>query len=74
MLYEQTLADCERVLGPDHPSTLTSRGNLAHAYHAARRLSDAVAMSERALADCERVLGPDHPLTRTMRQNLSAYV
>jgi hypothetical protein len=27
-LYEQTLADCERVLGADHPDTLASRNNL----------------------------------------------
>jgi len=29
--------DAERVLGPDHPSTLTARGNLANAYAAAGR-------------------------------------
>ena len=28
-LYERTLADRERVLGPDHPDTLPSRNNLA---------------------------------------------
>ena len=31
-LYEQALADLERVLGPDHPLTLTLRNNLAEAY------------------------------------------
>jgi hypothetical protein len=30
-LYEQTLADRARELGPDHPDTLTSRTNLASA-------------------------------------------
>jgi hypothetical protein len=30
-LLERTLADRERVLGPDHPSTLQSRNNLAAA-------------------------------------------
>ena len=30
-LYEQTLADRERVLGADHPQTLVSRNNLAGA-------------------------------------------
>ena len=30
-LFEQTLADRERVLGPDHPDTLASRNNLAGA-------------------------------------------
>jgi hypothetical protein len=36
-LLERTLADCERVLGPDHPNTLTSRNNLAMAYQDAVR-------------------------------------
>jgi hypothetical protein len=31
-LHEQTLADRERLLGPDHPDTLPSRSNLANAY------------------------------------------
>ena len=31
-LHEQALADRERLLGPDHPSTLRSRGNLALVY------------------------------------------
>nr|WP_324605243.1 tetratricopeptide repeat protein [Streptomyces purpeochromogenes] len=30
-LHRQNLADRERVLGPDHPDTLTSRNNLATA-------------------------------------------
>jgi hypothetical protein len=34
---ESRLASYERVLGPDHPGTLTSHGNLAAAYQAASR-------------------------------------
>jgi hypothetical protein len=34
---EPLVADFERVLGPDHPDTLTSRNNLATAYRAAGR-------------------------------------
>jgi len=40
-LYEQTLADRERVLGPDHPVTVTTRGNLANACRAAGRTDEA---------------------------------
>ncbi|MFF2805561.1 tetratricopeptide repeat protein, partial [Streptomyces sp. NPDC058051] len=29
-LYEQTLTDRIRVLGEEHPATLTSRNNLVH--------------------------------------------
>ncbi|HEY7921088.1 MAG TPA: tetratricopeptide repeat protein, partial [Streptosporangiaceae bacterium] len=67
-----TLASCERMLGPTHQSTLTSRANLASAYHAALRLSEAIAVFERTLADCEQALGPDHPLTQAVRENLEA--
>ena len=68
----RTLADCERVLGADHPQTLTSRHNLAYAYQAAGRLGEAVPLYEQALADRERVLGADHPDTLTSRHNLAA--
>lgn len=64
------LADCERVLDPDHPDTLTSRNNLARAYQAAGRTAEAIPLLERTLADRERVLGPDHPHTLTSRNNL----
>jgi hypothetical protein len=40
-LHEQTLTARERVLGPDHPDTLTSRNNLAVAYQAAGRTEEA---------------------------------
>ncbi|MET9252012.1 tetratricopeptide repeat protein, partial [Nonomuraea sp. NPDC003709] len=64
------LADCERVLGGDHPDTLASRSNLAHAYRAAGDLGRAIPLYEATLADCERVLRADHPLTRAVRGNL----
>jgi tetratricopeptide (TPR) repeat protein len=65
------LADCERVLGADHPDTLTSRNNLAYAYWSAGRLGEAIPEFERCLADRERVLGADHPDTLTTRNNLA---
>ena len=67
----RVLADCERVLGADHPQTLTSRNNLAYAYESAGRLDEAIPEVERTLADCERVLGADHPQTLTSRNNLA---
>ena len=59
------------MLGPDHPSTLTSRNNLAVAYRAAGRAAEAVSLHEQTLADRERLLGPDHPDTLTSRNNLT---
>jgi tetratricopeptide (TPR) repeat protein len=70
-LFERTLADCERVLGADHPNTLRSRNNLAMSYLAAGRTAKAISLLERTLADCERVLGADHPDTLAARDNLA---
>jgi tetratricopeptide (TPR) repeat protein len=70
-LYERTLADREQVLGDTHPSTLTSRNNLALAYRAAGRLAEAIPLYERTLADREQVLGDTHPDTLSCRNNLA---
>ena len=59
------------TLGPDHPSTLTSRNNLAYAYQAAGRLDEAIALYEQTLEDRTRILGPHHPDTLTSRNNLA---
>jgi tetratricopeptide (TPR) repeat protein len=68
---EPLVADCERVLGADHPDTLTSRSNLAVAYQVAGRTTEAFPLYQRTLADCERVLGADHPSTLMSRSNLA---
>ncbi|MFE4716637.1 tetratricopeptide repeat protein [Streptomyces sp. NPDC056728] len=70
-LYEQTLDDRVRVLGGDHPSTLTSRNNLAGAYKSAGDLGRAIPLYEQTLTDSLRALGKEHPLTGTVRRNLA---
>ena len=73
-MYEQVLADRERILGPNHASTLASRSNLASVYRAAGRLAEAITLYEQVLADRERILGPNHASTLASRSNLaSAY-
>ena len=64
-------ADCQRVLGRDHPDTLTSRNNLAYAYRSAGRLGEAIPLYQEVLAGRGRVLGPDHPDTLTCRNDLA---
>ena len=73
-----TLADsvtrAGNTLGPDHPSTLTSRNNLAYAYQDVGRLDDAITLHRQTLEDRTRILGPHHPSTLISRSNLaSAY-
>ena len=62
---DRALTDCVRVLGEDHPNTLTSRDNLASAYRAAGDLGRAIRLHEQTLTDRRRVLGEDHPATLT---------
>lgn len=59
-----------KLLGPDHPQTLTSRNNLARAYELTGDVGRAVPLHEWTLVDAERVLGSDHPHTLTFRDNL----
>jgi tetratricopeptide (TPR) repeat protein len=61
----------ERVLGPDHPDTLTSRNNLAGCLEWVGRAGAALPLYEQTLTDRARVLGPDHPDTLTSRNNLA---
>ncbi|MGW3692306.1 tetratricopeptide repeat protein, partial [Streptomyces sp. NPDC005149] len=70
---QDLLADYERVLGPDHPHTLTTRNNLAHLHGEAGDVAGAAAALQDLLADYERVLGPDHPHTLTARNNLAQW-
>ncbi|MFA7766314.1 FxSxx-COOH system tetratricopeptide repeat protein [Streptomyces sp. NRRL S-448] len=69
--FQRALATRERALGIEHPLTLGSRNNLAHAYQSAGDLGRALPLYQRTLEDCERVLGTDHPDTLGSRNNLA---
>ena len=70
-LYEQTLADRERVLGPTTPTpwppATTSPAPTGRRGAGARRSR----CTSSTLTDRERVLGPDHPDTLASRNNLA---
>jgi hypothetical protein len=54
-------ADCERVLGPDHPDTLASLAILGDCYRMVRQGEDAIPLFERVLVGRQRMIGPTHP-------------
>jgi hypothetical protein len=56
LIAEPLLADQRRELGPDHPDTLATCGNLADAYRDAGRTAKAITLYEQTVADWERVL------------------
>ncbi|BEL05659.1 FxSxx-COOH system tetratricopeptide repeat protein [Actinoplanes sichuanensis] len=69
--FERALTDQRRVLGDDHPDTLTTRHNLALAHKEAGRLDEAISQYEQVLADRRRVLGEDDSGTLTTWHNLA---
>ena len=67
----ELLPDQERVLGPDHPDTLTTRNNIAHWTGQSGDAREALRLFQELLPDQERVLGPDHPDTLSTRNNIA---
>jgi hypothetical protein len=62
--YRQVLDIRQRVLGPEHPSTLETRHEIAGMMVEQGRAADAEAEYRQVLDIRQRVLGPEHPSTR----------
>ncbi|QKV96164.1 tetratricopeptide repeat protein [Streptomyces sp. NA02950] len=60
-------------LGPDHPFTLTTRGELLRFRGEAGDVAGAATASAELLEHMVRVLGDDHPSTLTTRHNLARF-
>ncbi|MFE9068488.1 tetratricopeptide repeat protein, partial [Streptomyces violaceusniger] len=69
--WKRLSANAERILGPEHPDTLTAWSNLAATYQRAGRTNDATTIRERLTSDRERILGPEHPDTLRSWGNLA---
>jgi tetratricopeptide (TPR) repeat protein len=70
-LYRRALEARERVLGAEHPDTLTSVNNLAALYYGQGDYGAAEPLYRRALEASERVLGAKHPSTLAFLENLT---
>ncbi len=72
-LRKRELTICERVLGPEHPNTLSTVNNLAGLYDVQGKYEEAETLYQRALETLERVLGPEHPQTAQTIFNLALF-
>ncbi|XRM46413.1 hypothetical protein ABZX51_009448 [Aspergillus tubingensis] len=68
----QVLELHKRVLGPEHPDTLTSMDNLASTYWNQGRWKEAEELQIQELKLCKQVLGPEHSSTLTSMANLAS--
>jgi len=53
----------KRVVGPEHPDTLTSMNNLAFTWKEQGRIAEAIELMERCAQLRTKVLGAEHPHT-----------
>ena len=61
----------KRVLGEEHPNTLTSMKNLASTYRKQGRWKEAVSLDVQVMEVRKRVLGEDHPSTLISMDDLA---
>ena len=68
---ERALDLRRRVLGPEHPDTLSTMNNLAALYEVEGKYTQAEAMDTQIIEIRRRVLGPEHPDTLRSMMNLA---
>ncbi|KAK4246309.1 hypothetical protein C7999DRAFT_33275 [Corynascus novoguineensis] len=69
-MYERVLEGYEKVLGPEHTSTLNAANNLGILYVDQGRHNEAETMYKRALKGKEKAWGPEHTSTLDTVNNL----
>src|SRR5229473_4461998 len=69
-LQQQSMEIRQRVLGPEHPDTLTSMNDLATDLDDSGHYAEAEKLEREALDISRRVLGPEHPDTLMLMSNL----
>ena len=69
-LYSEVLAMRSRILGPDHPETLTTKASLAATMSRQGNYEEAKRLEMSVLRTMQRVLGPAHPHTLLAKENL----
>jgi TIR domain/Tetratricopeptide repeat/NB-ARC domain len=68
---QRVLDTFRRLLGDEHPATLSSMNNLADTLRRLGDLGGARTLHEQTLTTCRRVLGDEHPATLSSMSNLA---
>ncbi|KAI9875812.1 MAG: hypothetical protein M1830_007957 [Pleopsidium flavum] len=70
VMYQQALTGYEKMLGPEHKSTLDTINDLGLLYMDQGKVSEAEVMYQQALTGYKKVLGPEHTSTLYTINNL----
>ena len=71
-LFMQVMETSSRVLGAEHPDTLSSMANLALTFGNQGRWKEAEELFVQVMETSKRVLGAEHPYTLTSMANLAS--
>jgi hypothetical protein len=70
-MYRQVLELRQKVLGPQHPDTITSINNLACCLKGMERVGDATSLYREGLQLAQQALGAEHQATKALEQGLA---
>ena len=70
-MMREVLEKRQRILGDEHPDTITAIGNLAITLGDQGKLEEAAAMMREVLEKRQRILGNEHPDTITAMNNFA---
>jgi hypothetical protein len=63
----------KRVLGEEHPDTLTSMNNLARTWKSQRCTKDAISLMRKCCQLRKQIHGPQHPYTEASLETLNEW-
>jgi predicted O-linked N-acetylglucosamine transferase (SPINDLY family) len=72
-IQKEVLAKGKRILGEEHPNTISAMNNLASTLGDQGQLEEAIAMQEQTVEKMRRILGINHPNTKIAVQNLANF-
>jgi Tetratricopeptide repeat len=70
-LQQEVLEGRVRILGEEHPDTLTTKHNLASTYQAQGKIAEAAKLEEEVLEKRVKMFGDEHPDTLLTKHNLA---
>jgi hypothetical protein len=73
-MYQRVVEGYQRLLGPEHPHTLSWLSDLSRLLETQKEYEKALPLYQKAFSGLQKVLGPDHPETLKTYNIYSAFL
>jgi hypothetical protein len=70
-MKKEVVENMRRILGDEHPDTITAMNNLAMTLRDLGQLDEAATIKKEVVENMRRILGDEHPDTITAMNNLA---